>query len=171
LEEFLIKQKIPLVIVSHDREFLDRVCNKIVDVEDGYTVSYDGNYSKFLEQKKIRLDLWREKYEKQMRFIKEEEKVIKKFRGDPSQIHVANSKELALEKMKKSEDWVRPPPKDKKFRFRFPSSPRCGQSMVDICNVTHGYGGPSSPPLFERANLRIERGDRIGLVGPNGVGK
>lgn len=73
-----------MVIVSHDREFLDRVCNKIVDVEEGVTVSYDGNYSKFLQQRQVRLDLWREKYERQMRHVKEEEKWIKKAKNDPS---------------------------------------------------------------------------------------
>jgi len=73
LEDFLQKQSVPMVIVSHDREFLDKVCNKIVDVEDGTTVSYQGNYSKFLDQKRIRIDLWRDKYEKQQRFVKDEE--------------------------------------------------------------------------------------------------
>ena len=76
LEDFLQKQSVPMVIVSHDREFLDKVCNKIVDVEDGTTVSYQGNYSKFLDQKRIRIDLWRDKYEKQQRFVKEEEVIV-----------------------------------------------------------------------------------------------
>ena len=59
LEGFLVKQNIPMVIVSHDREFLDRVCNKIVDFEEGVTVTYKGNFSKFVELKKKRLAEWR----------------------------------------------------------------------------------------------------------------
>ena len=72
------KQNIPMVIVSHDREFLDRVCNKIVEVNDGTTSTYLGNYSKFIEQRQLRMMVWREQYEKQSRYIKEEESYIKK---------------------------------------------------------------------------------------------
>ena len=84
LEEFLQKQNIPMVIVSHDREFLDRVCNKIVDVEEKTTVTYTGNYSKFIEQKRLRLEVWKGKYERQTRIVKEEEKWIKKAKNDPN---------------------------------------------------------------------------------------
>ena len=73
-----------MVIVSHDREFLDRVCNKIVDVEEKTTVTYTGNYSKFIEQKRLRLEVWKEKYERQTRIVKEEEKWIKKAKNDPN---------------------------------------------------------------------------------------
>merc|ERR1719506_130014 len=71
LEAFLQTLTIPMVIVSHDREFLDKVCNKIVDVEDGVTVVYNGNYSKHIVTKKDRLMIWREKYDRQVRFVKE----------------------------------------------------------------------------------------------------
>ena len=82
-----------MVIVSHDREFLDRVCNKIVDVEEGTTVSYQGNYSKHLEQKRNRLEVWRDKYDKQVRFVKEEEKWIKKAKNDPNMAQQVKAKE------------------------------------------------------------------------------
>jgi ATP-binding cassette subfamily F protein 3 len=109
-----------MVIVSHDREFLDKVCNKIIDVEDGKTISYNNcNYSKFLEQKKNRLLVWREKYEKQQRFVKEEEKWIKKAKNDPNLFQQVKSKEMQLEKLKKSDEWIEVPPKEKKFRFFF----------------------------------------------------
>ena len=81
---------------------MDRVCNKIVDTEEGRSVSYTGNYSKFIEQRAVRLALWREKYEKQMKYVKEEESLIKKAKSDPSQAHVVNSKSAALEKFKNS---------------------------------------------------------------------
>lgn len=172
LEDFLIKQSIPMVIVSHDREFLDRVCNKIVDTEDGHSVSYDGNYSRFLELRRQRLDIWRDKYEKQLKYVKEEEKNIKKAKGDPSQSHVVTAKEAALEKLRNSDEWVRQPPKDKKFRFRFPPAPRCGQSMIEVSKLCHGYSvNNSKVSLFRDVNIQIDRGDRIGFVGPNGVGK
>ena len=67
-----------MVIVSHDREFLDKVCNKIVDVEDGKTVSYNANYSNFIKQKRERLIQWREKHDKQSKYVRDEEKWINK---------------------------------------------------------------------------------------------
>jgi ATP-binding cassette subfamily F protein 3 len=170
LEDFLVKQNIPMVIVSHDREFLDRVCNKIVDVEDGTTVSYQGNYSKFLEQRTIRLDLWRDKYERQQRFVKEEEKWIKKAKNDPNMAQQVKAKEMSLEKYKSSEDWVEQPPKDKKFRFRFPPAPRCGLSIIEGSKLGHGYGSGQHKVLFEKVDIQVDRGNRVGFVGPNGSG-
>lgn len=170
LEDFLVKQNIPMVIVSHDREFLDRVCNKIVDVEEGVCVSYNGNYSKFLEQKTARLDQWRDQYEKQMRYVKEEEKWIKKARSDPSMAQQLKAKEMALEKFMAAEDFVKSPPKDKKFRFRFPPAPRCGQSVVETSKLTHGYGTGKYSTLFQNVDIQVDRGERIGFVGPNGAG-
>lgn len=171
LEDFLSKQSIPMVIVSHDREFLDKACNKIVDVEEGVTVTYQGNYSKFLEQKKLRLEQWRERYEKQTRYVKEEEKYIKKVKSDPSMAQQVKAKETALQKYKESEDWVDSPPRDKKFRFRFPPAPRCGDSVIEMVGVHHGYGNSPDSALFENVNIQIDKGERVGLVGPNGVGK
>ena len=170
LEDFLQKQSIPMVIVSHDREFLDRVCNKIVDVEDGKTVSYQGNYSKFLEQKKNRLEVWRDKYDKQVRYVKEEEKWLKKARNDPNMAQQVKAKESALEKYKAAEDFMEPPPKDKRFRFRFPPAPRCSQSIVEASKLSHGYGDGKYKTLFENVDIAVDRGERIGFVGPNGSG-
>jgi ATP-binding cassette subfamily F protein 3 len=170
LEDFLQRQSIPMVIVSHDREFLDRVCNKIVDVEDGKTVSYQGNYSKFLEQKKNRLEVWRDKYDKQVRYVKEEDKWLKKARNDPNMAQQVKAKEAALEKYKASEDYMEPPPKDKRFRFRFPPAPRCSQSIVEASKLGHGYGEGKYKTLFENVDIAVDRGERIGFVGPNGSG-
>lgn len=160
-----------MVIVSHDREFLDKVCNKIVDVEEGVTVSYKGNYSKFLEQRKQRLDEWRDKYEKQSRYVKEEEQWIKKAKNDPNMAQQTKAKEAALEKFKSSEEWLLQPPKDKRFRFRFPPAPRCGESIVEASNLMHGYGSGQHKVLFEDVSFQVDKGNRIGFVGPNGSGK
>lgn len=170
LEDFLQKQNVPMVIVSHDREFLDRVCTKIVDVEDGVTVTYQGNYSKFIEQRRVRLELWREKYEKQKRYVQEEEKWIKKAKADVNMAQQTRSREIALEKFKNSEDWVEQPPKDKKFRFRFPPAPRCGNSVIEVSKLSHGYGTGKYQTLFKDVDIQVNRGDRVGFVGPNGSG-
>lgn len=171
LEDFLQKQNLPMLVVSHDREFLDKVCNKIVDIEEGVTVSYKGNYSNFLEQRKTRLEEWRDKYEKQSRFVKEEEKWIKKSKQDPNMSQQVKARETSLEKFKASEEWVEQPPRDRKFRFRFPPSPRCGEIVVDASKLTHGYGQGKYKVLFKDVDFQVERGDRIGFIGPNGSGK
>ncbi len=69
LEDFLRSLSVPMVIISHDREFLDRVCNKIVDTEGGSTLSYDGNYSRFMKLKTSRLDTWQKSYEAQQKRV------------------------------------------------------------------------------------------------------
>jgi ATP-binding cassette subfamily F protein 3 len=170
LEEFLRRQNLPMLVVSHDREFLDKVCNKIVDVEEGVTVSYSGNYSKYLEQRKARMAQWREKYERQQRYIKEEESYIRRAHGDPALVQVAKSREAALEKLRAGEDFIRPPPRDRKFRFRFPPAPRCGESVIEGSGLGHGYGEGKYKVLFRDVDLQVERGDRIGFIGPNGAG-
>eukprot|EP00981_Chlorochromonas_danica_P009063 scaffold2470_cov158-Ochromonas_danica.AAC.3 len=172
LEGFLRKQSLPMVIVSHDREFLDQVCNKIVDFENGATVSYENcNYSQFIEQRKTRLELWKEKYERQQRHIKEEEKAIKKAKNDPAQAQSIKAREQALERYRTSEDIVEAPPKEKRFRFRFPSPPRCGESILEVRNLMHGFGEGKYKCLFDNVDFVIQRGDRVGFIGPNGSGK
>jgi ATP-binding cassette subfamily F protein 3 len=170
LEGFLQRQSIPMLVVSHDREFLDRVCNKITEVEDGRTVSYTGNYSTYLEQRKARLAQWRERYEKQQRYFREEEAYIRKAHGDPSLAQTARSRESALQKLRNGEDCISPPPRDRKFRFRFPPAPRCGEGLVECAGVGHGYGEGKYKVLFDGVDLLVERGDRIGFIGPNGSG-
>lgn len=173
LEDFLKKQNIPMIIVSHDREFLDQVCNKIVDVEDGKTVSYTGNYSKFLQQRRERLTTWRERYDKQQRYVQEEEKWLRKARNDPvialtSQV---KQREAQLAKYKASPDYLPPPPKDRKFRFRFPAAPRCGDLVLEAQGLMHGFGTGKYAVLFKDVDYEVRKGNRIGFVGPNGSGK
>lgn len=172
LEKFLPKQNIPMVIVSHDREFLDQVCNKIVDMEDGATVTYNNcNYSKFLERRRDRLNEWKEKFDKQVRFIRDEERFLKRAKSDESITSQTKSREMSLEKLKNGEGLIPQPPKDKKFRFRFPDPPRCGDKILEVSKLTHGFGDGKYKVLFEDVDYEIERGDRIGFIGPNGSGK
>lgn len=165
------KQNIPMLVVSHDREFLDKVCNKIVDVEEGVTVVYNGNYSKYLEQRRTRMSQWRDRFEKQQRLIREEEAFIRRASGDPAMAQVVKAKEGTLQKLKSGENFILPPPRSRKFRFRFPPAPRCGESVVEAVGLGHGYGEGKYNVLFENVNLQVDRGNRIGFIGPNGSGK
>lgn len=170
LEKFLIEQNIPMVIVSHDREFLDRVCNKIVDAEGGICSVYDNaNYSRFLELKKTRMDSWHAAYNAQEKKIKEEKKWIQKFRVKQPQ--AVKQKQAQLEKLVKSDDYVKKPPfYGKPFTFRFPDAPRLSPEVADIKGLSHSYGDGANR-LFKDCELFVEKNDRIAVLGPNGSGK
>jgi len=169
LEDFLRNQNIPMVIVSHDREFLDQVCTKIVDAEGGICNEYDGNYSKFLELKKARMDSWNAAYKAQEKKIKEERKWINKFRLKQPQ--AVKQREAKLEKLMKSEDYVQKPPfVGKPFRFRFPDAPRLSPEVAEVKELSHAYGDGANK-LFDNCELFIEKNDRIAVLGPNGSGK
>ena len=168
LEAFLREQNIPMVIVSHDREFLDQVCTKIVDAEGGICTEYDGNYSRFLELKQARMDAWNAAYGAQEKKIKEEKDWISRFKIKQPQ--AVKQRIAKLEKFVASEEYVQKPPfTGKPFRFRFPDAPRLSPEVAEITNLSHGYRNEQTQNrLLENANLLIEKGDRIAVVGPNG---
>jgi ATP-binding cassette subfamily F protein 3 len=171
LEAFLRQQSIPMVIVSHDREFLDQVCTKIVDAEGGSCTEYDGNYSRFLGLKKARLDSWNAAFKAQEKKMNDEKAWINKFKIKQPQ--ATKQRQAKLEKFVKSKDYVQKPPfLGKPFKFRFPDGPRISPEVADIKDVSHAYRSEQSQNrLFDKVNLFIETGDRIAVVGPNGSGK
>ena len=171
LEAFLREQNIPMIIVSHDREFLDQVCTKIVDAEGGLCTEYDGNYSRFLELKKARMDAWQAAYDAQEKKIKSERQWINAFKA--KQPDAVKQRLAKLEKFMKSDEFVQKPPfTGKPFRFRFPDAPRLSPEVAEIRNMSHSYKNDiSNNRLFEETDLFIEKGDRIAILGPNGSGK
>lgn len=169
LEKFLQASNLPMVVVSHDREFLDRVCTKIVEIEGGEAFEYPGNYSTFVNLRKEQRKAWEAAYERQQKFIKEQENYIKRNRRSPARASQVKSREKMLKRLEKTGQLVRSPPKrGKPLVFRFPHAPRSGRDCIIVDEVTHGYEGK---PLFNHASVAIERGDRIALIGPNGSGK
>jgi ATPase subunit of ABC transporter with duplicated ATPase domains len=173
MEEFLRQQTIPLVIVSHDREFLDRVCTKIVETEGGMSTEYEGNYSRFLMLKKARMDSWQAAYEAQEKKIREEKAWIQQFKVKQPQ--AVKQRQAKLEKFLSSPDYVKKPPfVGKPFRFRFPDAPRLSPEVAAVRNLSHAYANDGKGiinRLFDDVNLEIVKGDRIAVVGPNGSGK
>jgi len=169
LEAFLRNQNLPMVIVSHDREFLDQVCTKIVDAEGGICTEYSGNYSRFLQLKKAKMDSWHAAYNAQEKKIKEERQWINKFKLKQPQ--AVKQRQAQLEKLVNSPDYVQKPPfNGKPFRFRFPPAPRLSDEVAEVKGLTHGYGDGANR-LFEDSEVSIEKGDRIAIIGPNGSGK
>merc|ERR1712238_213139 len=171
LEAFLREQNIPMIIVSHDREFLDQVCTKIVDAEGGICTEYDGNYSRFLGLKKARMDSWQAAYDAQEKKIKSERQWMQKFKAKQPQ--VIKQRKERLEKFLKSEEYVQNPPfTGKPFRFRFPDASRLSPEVAEIKDLSHSYNNEISiNRLFDHVDLSVEKGDRIAVVGPNGSGK
>ena len=165
LENYLKGTTTPMVIVSHDREFLDRLCTKIVETERGVSTVYPGNYSQYLAQKAENKAALSATYERQQKEIAKQQEFVDKFRASATRSTQAKSREKQLQKM----DVVDAPISDvKTLRFKFPPSPRSGQDVVVIDDLTHTY---NEKVLFLGANLTIERGERIAILGQNGAGK
>ena len=165
LEDYLVGQTIPLVVISHDRAFLDRVCNQIVETERGVSRSYLGNYSQHLEQKALEREARQSAFERQQKELSTQQAYIDRFRASATRSTQAKSREKLLEKVERIEapiESVAGP------RFQFPPAPRCGRQVALIEDMTHAYGDRI---LFLGASLEVERGDRIAFVGPNGAGK
>ena len=165
LEGYLVEQTAALVVISHDRTFLDRVCNQIVETERGVSRSYLGNYSQHLEQKALEREATQAAFERQQKELSAQQAYIDRFRASATRSTQAKSREKLLDKVERVEapiESVGGP------RFRFPEAPRSGRLVAEIQNLTHSYGDRL---LFLGAELEVERGDRIAFVGPNGAGK
>jgi ATP-binding cassette subfamily F protein 3 len=165
LENYLRDQTVPQVVISHDRAFLDRVCNQIVETERGVSRSYLGNYSEHLEQKLLEQEANLSAFERQQKELASQQAFIDRFRASATRSTQAKSREKLLDKVDRLEaptEGIGGP------RFQFPPAPRSGREIAVFEDLTHSYGDKI---LFLGANLEVERGDRIAFVGPNGAGK
>ena len=165
LESYLTELSVPLVVISHDRTFLDRVCNQIVETERGISRSYLGNYSQHLEHKLLEREASQSAFERQQKELASQQAYIDRFRASATRSTQAKSREKLLDKVERIDapvESVQGP------QFHFPQAPRSGRQIALIENLTHHY---DDNILFLDANLEVERGDRIAFVGPNGAGK
>ena len=165
LESYLLEQTVPLVVISHDRTFLDRVCNQIVATERGISRTYLGNYSQHLEQKELEREATQAAYERQQKELGTQQAFIDRFRASATRSTQAKSREKLLDKVERIEA---PLEGTEGPRFQFPPAPRSGRLVASLKDLSHSY---DDRLLFLGANLEVERGDRIALVGPNGAGK
>ncbi|MBD2167042.1 ABC-F family ATP-binding cassette domain-containing protein [Calothrix membranacea FACHB-236] len=165
LENYLKSLVTPMVIVSHDREFLDRLCTQIVETERGVSTTYLGNYSSYLQQKAENQSAQLSAYERQQKELEKQQAFVDRFRASATRSTQAKSREKQLEKIERIEA---PTGGVRTLHFRFPDAPRSGREVVTIKDLTHIY---DDKILFLGANLFIERGDRIAFLGPNGAGK
>jgi len=165
LENYLKGLITPMVIVSHDREFLDRLCTQIVETERGVSTTYLGNYSTYLQQKFETKEAQQSAYERQQKEIEKQQVFVDRFRASATRSTQAKSREKQLDKIER----IEAPVSDlRTLHFRFPPAPRSGREVVKIQDLTHMY---DDKILFLGGNLLIERGDRIAFLAPNGAGK
>lgn len=166
LEGYLQKQDVPMVIISHDRAFLDQLCTKIVETEMGVARTYEGNYSQFLLSKAAWIEAQHAAWEKQQKEIEHTKDLISRL-GAGANSGRASSAEKKLERLQE-EDQVEKPFQRKQMKIRFPERGRSGRNVVSIKNLEFSY---EDKVLFNRTNLTIERGEKIAIIGPNGCGK
>jgi ATP-binding cassette, subfamily F, member 3 len=165
LENYLRGLTTPMVIVSHDRAFLDRLCTQIVETERGVSTTYLGNYSAYLQQKEEQQLAQLSAFERQQKELEKQQAFVERFRASATRSTQAKSREKQLEKVER----IEAPIADlRSLRFRFPEPPRSGREVVIIKDLVKTYGDDI---LYLGAELLIERGDRIAFLGPNGCGK
>lgn len=165
LENYLQAFEGAIVIVSHDRYFLDRIINKTVESRKGKLTVYAGNYSFYLEEKSLREEIQSNQFKNQQAKIKQEEKLIERFRAKASKAKMVQSRIKALDRMEKVDDIDDDNP-EVNFSFKF--SKPSGRHVVTMEHVSKSY--PNLEILRDTSAL-IEKGDKIALIGANGKGK
>jgi ATP-binding cassette, subfamily F, member 3 len=164
LEEYLGSYPYAVILVSHDRYFLDAVVTRITDVHLRKLTDYVGNYSKYVEQRDAMLERLRQAKREQDEEVARVKMFIDRFRYQATKAAQVQSRIKLLEKVVP----IEVPPERKRIHFRFPACAKSGRTVLDVKRVSKAYGPIK---VFERVDLHIERGDRIALVGPNGAGK
>ena len=154
-----------LLVISHDRSFLNAICTGILEIGNRKIQRYQGNYETYLNLKKERQAQHLAEYQNQQREIAHHEDFIRRFRAKASKASQAQARIKLLEKMERIE-----PPENNEatISFRFPQPPRSGQRVVNLSNVRQAYGDHL---VYSNLSLEVEKQERISLVGPNGAGK
>ncbi len=165
LEGYLKDYKGSLVLISHDRKFLDNVTNRTVEIMVGRIHDYKVPYSKYLELRKERLEQQRAAFENQQRMIEKTEEFIEKFRYKPTKSNQVQSRVKQLEKLERIEVDI----EDRSaLAVKFPPAPRSGDIAYKAVDLKVGYG---TKVVFEGAQIEVRRGEKVALVGRNGEGK
>lgn len=165
LEDFLKNKAKAVIVISHDRAFIDNITNRTVELTMGRIYDYKANYSHYLQLREERREQQIKAYNEQQKFIADNKAFIEKFRGTYSKTNQVNSRERMLEKLEIIEiDEV----DNSALNLRFPPAPRSGDYPVSAENLSKSYGEHS---VFKEANLSIARGEKVSFVGRNGEGK
>ena len=164
VEEYLTNFKGAIVLVSHDRAFLNRLVNRIIEVERGKATVYTGNFDTYEKTKTMQEDVILASYKNQQEKIKQIQKFIDQNRVKARTASRVQSRVKMLDKIEK----VEPPKRTKTVKFSFPQPPSSGRRALEIKDLVKRY---DANIVYDGFDFAVERGDRIGLVGPNGAGK
>jgi ATP-binding cassette subfamily F protein 3 len=164
LEEFLVNYPGAMIIVSHDRVFLNHLIDRIAEIEGQKIDLYYGDYDHYLEEKEARIQILEATYKTQQRKIEQTERFIERFRAKNTKSSQVQSRIKMLEKIER----IELPEGKKEIRFRFSAPTRSGHKVVEVKNLHKRYG---ETVVYQGINLNLYRGDKVALVGPNGAGK
>jgi ATP-binding cassette subfamily F protein 3 len=171
LEQYLKNYAGTIVLISHDRYFLDQTVSRIFEIENHLLYAYEGNYTAFAQKKKDRETAEFRQYEKQQKEISRQEEIIRRFKqhGTEKLAKRAQSREKRLEHI---DVMNRPSHNQGKIRFNFKEGPQSGRDVLSAHEISQSFGrGEQLRLLFKNVFLDVKRGERICLVGPNGIGK
>ncbi|MGK0238580.1 MAG: ATP-binding cassette subfamily F protein 3 [Candidatus Pelagisphaera sp.] len=164
LEDYLTRYEGSLVIISHDRAFLDVVTNRTIHLSMGALRSYNGNYSFYVKESEANIEVLRKKAKNQQTEIQRQKDFINRFRGNVKKASLVQSRIKELDKM----EIIQLPPQERKMFFRFPPPPPASAKVIELKNMSKSYGDLQ---VFNNFDFHIEKGDRLAIVGVNGSGK
>lgn len=164
LEDYLKNYKKAVVIVSHDRMFLDKVVDVVYEIEYKMTKRYPGNYTKFMETKRLNYEKQKKDYELQQKEIARLETLVERFKGKPTKVSMARSKQKAIERM----ELIEAPDRfdTRTFHANFKPNRETGKEVLRVDNLEIGYD-----KILATVRMELRRGQRIGIIGGNGIGK
>ena len=166
LEDYLAAFRGAVIVISHDRYFLDRVCGRMAELLMGSVETYDGNYTEYLEKRTAVYEIRMKAWQLQQKEIARQEAIIEMYRrfNREKSIKAAESKQKRLDKIERLEK----PQEESTVRFRFETRRRTGDDVLTTDGLTKGFGGRT---LFRDLKMHVRAGDRIALIGDNGTGK
>jgi ATP-binding cassette, subfamily F, member 3 len=164
LEGFLRSYEGAVMIVSHDRTFLDNMTDKTIEIYSGNVTIYSGNYSFYIKEKELRKELIEKRYLNQQKYLKQQERFIERFRYKKNKASVVQSRIKMLEKLERIEI----EDEESAIHFKFPPATHSGRKVIELINICKSYGDNL---VLKNVNLEIERGEKIGFIGVNGAGK
>ncbi|MBL6449419.1 ABC-F family ATP-binding cassette domain-containing protein [Fulvivirga sp. 29W222] len=165
VENYLRGYEGAVIVVSHDRQFLNNTINKVVEVSNQQLTMYEGNYDFYLQEKELRSEIQKNAFENQQQKIKQTERFIEKFRAKATKARQVQSRVKALDRMEKIEDVI---DTNAVVNFKFDFKQKSGRHVIQLEHVSKSYGKLN---ILSDTTAHIERGDKIALIGANGKGK